>query len=161
MSITGNSIAEFSPSASGLAGFSFTVTDADGTSISKNIGVFVGITPLDEPFNYDYYKDRALTQLVSVSPTGITKIKNDEISEISSFPNPVISTITVKFESRAASNADFIIYDISGAELYREKIQVVDRMNNLTFNLSNLKPGAYSLKIVSASINKNLKFIKK
>lgn len=153
-------IAEFTSATPGFAEFTFTVQDAEGSSLTKKIGVFVGNTPADEPFTYTYSLDRAGTQQVSVSPTGIVPVADRSITSIVSYPSPVKDKLNVKFESTTDAKADFIIYDITGAVVYRDMKNISGDTNHFSFDLTNFQSGIYTLRITNSSVNETVKFVK-
>lgn len=143
----------------GLSGFTFTVTDAEGATKSKRIGIYAGDIPQDSPFSYSYYKDRASTQLVSVSITGLKPIQSNGITDIVAFPNPVKDKLTISFESKLTTEADFTIYSVTGQVMLNEKRSIISSQNQHTLNTNMLTPGTYTLRVANAAINKTLKFV--
>lgn len=157
--VANSATVKFTATNSGLANFTLIVTDADGATKSKQVGIFVGSTPADAPFNYTYFKDRAQSQTVSVVTTSVPKVENNTISNILFYPNPVKEVLNIKFDSKLSSESDFIIYDFSGAVVFQDKRQVECNVNHFTFNTSSLKTGIYSLRIKNASVDKAIKFM--
>ncbi|MFT3753118.1 MAG: T9SS type A sorting domain-containing protein [Paludibacter sp.] len=153
------SVAHITTSKEGLASFTFDVTDSEGSKKTQKIGVFVGDTPADSPFSYTYYKDRALTQLVSVSPTAIRNIESNNLSDIVLYPNPVRNKLNVAFDSQISTTANFTIYNIAGDVVLKEKKQIEVRKNQLSFDSHKLTPGIYTLKVGNSSIFNVLKFV--
>lgn len=158
--VINNKVAEFTSSTPGLAEFTFTVQDAEGSTLTKKIGIYVGNPPVDEPFTYTYYKDRAMTQQVSVSPSGIAPVKERSKLSIASYPNPVKDKLTIRFESTVNAEADFIIYDITGAVVFQEKKNIIASTNIYSFDTNKYLSGVYTFRIINSSVNEIVKFVK-
>lgn len=158
VTLTG-SVAHLTTSKVGFAAFTFDVTDSEGSKKTQKVGVYVGTTPADEPFSYTYYKDRALTQLVSVATTGIRDIQNNSLTDIVVYPNEAIGKLNVTFDSQIATTADFMIYNITGDLVLKAKKQIELKRNHFTFDSSNLTPGIYTLKVGNATVFNVSKFV--
>jgi hypothetical protein len=95
---------------------------------SQKIGVFAGEIPEDVPFSYTYFKDRAQTQLVSVSPSAVNSIEINNLSEIITYPNPAYDELNIRFDSKISAKADFIIYNAIGQVLYKKPQIFTDKI---------------------------------
>lgn len=155
----GSSIARLTATNDGLAEFSFEVTDSEGSKKSQKIGIFTGDLPEDLPFSYTYYKDRAQTQLVSVSPSKVKSIEINNLSEIVSYPNPVHEELNIRFESKTSAKAEFVIYNVIGDVIHRETNQIINSQNHFKFNTSNLVPGTYTLRVLNSNLSLTVKFV--
>lgn len=88
--------------------------------------------------------------------TDICGSTNENISDdLSIYPNPVVNNLFVNIGS--SKNANAIIYDLTGKEVY----QVILENNSNTLDLSQLQRGIYFLNIVGTQNSVTKKFIKK
>ncbi len=161
-SLTGNSMVNFTPSAEGMAGFEFTVVDADGTEMTQKIGVFTGSIPGNEAFEYLYFKDRALTEEVIVGKnTASNELKNQwENLQLSVYPNPANNTLNVIIGSNNQSMATITISDISGNIIKTEQSYISKSNDLMTIDLTNLASGVYFINARNSDSTKSVKFIK-
>ncbi|MFC2137799.1 T9SS type A sorting domain-containing protein [Bacteroidota bacterium] len=161
-SIADSSIVNFTPSAEGLAEFDFTVTDAEGSSMSQKIGIYVGEIETDSAFSYTYLKNRPSTDTTTDPGDSTSNINNSlPISNINIYPNPVNELLNIDFESNKSSVAEFIIMDISGNIIFKESNQINRRYNSINIDINNFSSGLYFINIKTNTFNKTVKFIKK
>ena len=159
----GSSVVSFTAVDEGMAEFTFTVTDSEGTSMTQKVGIYVGPVPDDEAFSYSYYKDRNQTQLVNVKiGTGIDQLDGQLAkSGIVTYPNPVENTLDVEVQSPGNTIAEFRICDLAGRTFHVEKKRISQGFNLIHMNSSKLAPGIYFLTVRSQELDKSAKFIKK
>lgn len=158
-SLTNGTTAHVTATQQGLASFTFEVTDADGATKSQKIGLFSGTIPADSPFSYTYYKDRALTQLVSVGTTGINETTND-IYGIRIIPNQVKDMLKLSFESETSTACSVTIYNLAGQLVFSNAFSTTASTNQLTVDTHTFASGAYTLKISNHKTSKAARFIK-
>ena len=75
------------------------------------------------------------------------------VEEISVYPNPIVSTATIK----NAANAIITVYDITGNEV----LNTVLTTNQKSIDLNNLNTGFYYMQINKEDISKTIKIINK
>lgn len=163
-----NALVLFSPSAEGMAGFTFTVTDAEGTSMSQNIGFYVGALPADSGFTYTYQDRRSGGSTITVESTDwhvpINNMTHSDfsISNIKLFPNPVDNLMRISFNTDKSeiSSFDIAIVDMVGKVFLRESHLLKNKHNVLNVNVQSLTPGIYSLLIDNNGHLRRIKFTK-
>ena len=138
-----SSIVHFSPVAEGMSEFKFTVTDAEGSSLTQKMGLYTGEMASDSMFSYSYYKDRDETEIIYVPHvTGTISHTADEKKHIDIFPNPADNWLTICFGSNATG--EYSIFNIH-SQLY-----LTGKLNNMSENLidiSGLDNGVYIIQI--------------
>ncbi|WP_062053086.1 peptidoglycan DD-metalloendopeptidase family protein [Aquimarina longa] len=91
--------------------------------------------------------------------------KNDLNKDIfAMFPNPVTETTRLKLLEKLDQNANIIIQDITGKEVYKKLYTLDNKLEEITIDLSFLKNNLYFLTIKGNNDNNTLfkrKFIKK
>lgn len=140
---------------------------------SNNNGAYVTVTEINADMNKQVY---SIEDVLSAQATGynyririmkkdhsiaysssiLVKTKQSD-SELSFYPNPAQHELNL-YTGTAVKNAQAVIYDISGAVLQQTSFSG----NNLSMNISTLKPGAYYLKVQQkdGSAAKMHKFVK-
>ncbi|MBE8723845.1 T9SS C-terminal target domain-containing protein [Flavobacterium sp. KB82] len=98
--LNGNIVA-FTPTANGLGSFEFTVTDSEGGTMKRKINTVSGLT-----LNLDR-----------------EETKKDYYSAFNVWPVPSSGSFSVVLNDEEIENADLRIYDVSGKELYKQKIK--------------------------------------
>jgi flagellar hook assembly protein FlgD len=87
-------------------------------------------------------------------------IGNNTVSQISIYPNPVVSSATVAFDLDKNSNVEMNIYDIQG-----RVVKTVSRKNlksghqTLSVNVNDLNKGTYIVRLVAGSKSATSKFV--
>jgi len=69
------------------------------------------------------------------------------------FPNPATNTITLKYNIPSETNGNFIIYDLTGKEVFQQTI--IGGEQTVLISDLNLKNGVYIYKIAFNGINEN------
>jgi hypothetical protein len=87
-----------------------------------------------------------------------TRATNVEIAGI--YPNPVMNKLNLVIASPVLSNATVIVTDLAGKVVMQKVIQLVSGDNNLPLDVKQIANGTYNLKVISASGNSNVKFVK-
>ena len=78
------------------------------------------------------------------------------IKEISVYPNPILSTFTLKTTTSDLSGLSIQIFNVIGKKVYEEK-----SLKSKTINVSELNTGIYILKIMNETQQKTIKLIKR
>lgn len=102
-----SNVLEFTPTATGLGSFDFTVTDSEGDSMTRTINILNG---------YD------LT----------LKVDKKEVSEVKVWPIPNSGSFSIKMKDNSA-NSEFKIFDILGKEILNGSIEI-GRVKNVKLN---------------------------
>jgi len=149
-----------------LAQFSFTVTDADSTSMTKKIGIYIGYIPPDSAFSYTYLDEPTDTNATNTGNTNpgdtTTNINNNiSISNLNLHPNPANNILNISFKSDANAKYEFVFMDITGNILFKKTIKTYEHTNSANIDLTELSAGIYFLNINNNSFNKTYQFIKK
>ncbi|MFM6926702.1 MAG: T9SS type A sorting domain-containing protein, partial [Ferruginibacter sp.] len=61
------------------------------------------------------------------------------------YPNPVSTTLTVSFHTTYKGQANLVIINVPGQQLYNQKIMITSAANTINLDLSNYSPGMYML----------------
>ena len=88
-------------------------------------------------------------------PVGIDEYNDEENNQstlnINVYPNPVSSQATFSFEAFNNTTANVSVYDLAGRIVISETRAVIKGANNLSFDLSELKPGSYVVRVLAGS----------
>jgi hypothetical protein len=122
-----------------LGSFSFTVTDADGDQLTRNVGLLLGST------------------LTSIEEAGRPAAFNV------TYINPVEEALQLIITSGCAdmSTAEVSLYNLSGQQLLSRHFSVPSQAKPCSLNVSSLKAGMYVVKVKVGSERKSLKILKK
>lgn len=155
------SFVNFTPLSEGMAEFKFTVTDAEGSSMTQKMGLYIGEITTDTMFSYSYYKDRDKTEIVYIGnqPQSVSQLE-EKSKNINLYPNPAHEMINISFNSELSTSAEFSITDIAGRKLSMTKAEIFPHSNQLSINVAKLSAGIYILKISSPEFDKTVSFIK-
>ncbi|MBK7959258.1 MAG: T9SS type A sorting domain-containing protein [Bacteroidetes bacterium] len=66
-------------------------------------------------------------------------------------PNPASDIASIEFSSIAEQKASLVIYNTAGAVVKRENIQVSEGINKYSFNIDQINPGNYFVRIQNAN----------
>ncbi|TAF80079.1 MAG: T9SS C-terminal target domain-containing protein [Sphingobacteriales bacterium] len=117
----------------------------------------------ENPFIGDnYYQIKAIDKdgKVSNSATKSVKILTLTESTFSIFPNPVTSTLNIKFNSITAGNINLLVYNSTGKIVKQVQISANSGDNNFATSLSDVPTGTYALKITVNGKIITKKFVK-
>ena len=90
-----------------------------------------------------------------------TGINEFSTLNISSFPNPFQSTITLDFTISAAKNISLSVYDVTGRSLKNIPTQILQKgKNRITVDLSDLNNGIYFCQLTSNNEIQTVKLVK-
>lgn len=84
-----------------------------------------------------------LMVLAVVEITQSTGVKNGNLRVYKAYPNPTCETTKLLFELDNADVAQITIYDMSGREIWADKVTAIAGLNEYTVNASNLPNGSY------------------
>jgi hypothetical protein len=79
--------------------------------------------------------------------------------DLNVYPNPAIGQATVEMLSSSSEKISIDIYDLEGRRLIQRTIDAVEGLNQVVLDLSNLKPGIYTIKAGSELNTKLVKLI--
>ncbi len=177
-----NYIVRFTPSTEGLSGFTFTVADAEGTTMTQSVGLYTGEIAKDSLFSYSFALDRDSTTLVTVdsvltysdviypetpedtTDTGDstqTGIVQASLNNTVIYPNPTDNALTLSFSSQSNNKLTLRICNILGEALSEEEYITSLGNNTVNLDVSDLKAGIYMLNIYSDNSLNTLRFIKR
>ena len=104
------------------------------------------------------------TRLNQLQPASTSAESSDavvqSINQLSVYPNPVKSNLSVIFNAKAQSSATIMVTDIHGNNLIQKTITAVAGANNININISQLAQGAYILQLQLLNSSSIKKFIK-
>ena len=87
---------------------------------------------------------------------------NDEIKEVTLFPNPANSEATLSFTLLNNSNVDVNVHDLSGKIVSSKTLTNLNSGNNSTsINCNELTNGIYYVTMISNGVTITKKFVKK
>jgi len=82
-----------------------------------------------------------------------------EFSDISLYPNPALTSATLKFESYETGTAQIEVYDLVGKQMLVRSVDVIIGNNQQELNLSNFTKGIYTVQLRYKGLAKNSKLI--
>lgn len=118
-----------------LGSFTFTVTDADGTTMSRKIGLRLS----------------ALT--TGINTAGISTFGVN-------YSNPVKNTLSVSITSEMAGEVNLSVFDISGKQILQQSHSFNTGNETYTIDTSSLVPGMYIVKVNMNNEQRILKIMK-
>ncbi len=90
------------------------------------------------------------TILVLISSDSNLKAQSENVSLLV-FPNPMLDKATIEINLDQVRPTEFIIYNIIGKEVYRQKLLGVGYHSKFEIDFSFLNPGIYFLSLLSNS----------
>jgi hypothetical protein len=75
--------------------------------------------------------------------------RNDAISGLKVYPNPMKFEGTIEFETSFNGSVDLAVYDLNGRIVYSKQERVVSGSNNININTSRLQTGTYYATLTS------------
>ncbi|NND64127.1 MAG: T9SS type A sorting domain-containing protein [Flavobacteriaceae bacterium] len=85
-------------------------------------------------------------------------IQDDSALDVTIFPNPVKTSVTLAFGEELRNGIEVVVYDIQGREIKRHQLNAAPSHE---LDLSTLSTGAYLLKIMSENREFSAQIIKK
>jgi Secretion system C-terminal sorting domain/SdrD B-like domain len=89
----------------------------------------------------------------------VTGIQPLPLVGIYAYPNPASGTLNIKWTNQAVGNADVVITDITGREVYKSVMEINAISGQAQINISVLKNGIYFMNIKSGNINYSDKLV--
>jgi hypothetical protein len=91
-----------------------------------------------------------------------TSVENNSeiISEIKSYPNPMKDILNLEIESKENIEVTLIIIDMQGKTIVNNNFSIVNSINTINLDVSELSRGLYTCKIIGVDINVSQKLIK-
>jgi hypothetical protein len=109
-----------------------------GDSIINNASIFFD-------FNAPILTNDAVTEVVLPIPTSNFNL-NNFTNSLEIFPNPATETVTIKSQKQIAGEAEWMVYDLVGREVYSAKTK---NESSLTIDLSHFAKGLYFIQLHS------------
>ena len=79
-------------------------------------------------------------------PTAIYELNGEQL-EVKTFPNPVLETVTLQFESNQKMDAQVVLSDLTGRNVLTKNTTVENGVNQLSVNMNTLSHGIYFLQL--------------
>ena len=96
---------------------------------------------------YDFYCNGLLMETRCLKPDDVARVGNIN-NPILVYPSPFGKKVSIEFESNLSESTNAIMYNISGQEVFNQKIIVGKGINHFDFNITeDLPNGVYVLKI--------------
>ncbi|MDX2003418.1 MAG: T9SS type A sorting domain-containing protein [Chitinophagales bacterium] len=89
---------------------------------------------------------------------GIEEVANN-VSKISNFPNPFNSNTEIIFAANEAKTYTFRVFNILGATMHTETVDVVPGQNRISFDAKNLESGVYFFSLSNGQSSVNSKMV--
>jgi len=82
------------------------------------------------------------------SPVSIKEIEN--INDLSVYPNPASDRLNIKFNTSTADDFNITIYNVTGQEVYKEKLNNFIGSYNNEININDFAQGVYLMQVKSS-----------
>ena len=92
------------------------------------------------------------------APTAVTSVTSN-INNVALYPNPAKNKINLSFSSKVTTNYTAQIIDVLGKVVNARAVNAIQGINQLSFDVSTLAPGAYSLSLNDGTQSSVQKFI--
>lgn len=93
--------------------------------------------------------------------TALNSIRNIHTPLLTIYPNPAAHFISISFVSAKNNTGFFIINDMNGKTIYTSSQQIVVGKNNISFDVSKLIAGTYTVSLNAKNMKaESLKFVK-
>lgn len=79
-------------------------------------------------------------------PTAIYELNGEQL-EVKTFPNPVLETMTLQFDSNQKMDAQVVLSDLTGRNVLTKNTTVENGINQLSVNMNTLSQGIYFLQL--------------
>jgi len=143
-----------------LAKKTFTITIIDPATGEESWEIYPGIENTGMIYAGTYGRGIFRCETFEVVGYDEPATGNNTVSQISIYPNPVVSSATVAFDLDKNSNVEMNIYDIQG-----RVVKTVSRKNlksghqTLSVNVNDLNKGTYIVRLVAGSKSATSKFV--
>ncbi|MEM1119128.1 MAG: T9SS type A sorting domain-containing protein [Bacteroidota bacterium] len=109
--------------------------------LESQFGALFGINSFEPPFN------------IAIIPLGdIISSTNNVLattSQINVYPNPTNQTATFEIELTEGGDFTFQVFNITGKEVFRQTVQLMEGLNTFPFHSSHLETGIYNYQLSS------------
>ncbi|MEO6231749.1 MAG: T9SS type A sorting domain-containing protein [Ferruginibacter sp.] len=119
------------------------VTAAGNSSTVRNY-IFTDLHPSR---GNNYYRLRTVEKDNTSKLSDTRRIRNDGIADVSIFPNPVTSKLSVSINADKASQGQLSITDLSGKIVYTATVKLPQGNTILPVSMNNMASGTYLIKI--------------
>ncbi|MBN1180997.1 MAG: T9SS type A sorting domain-containing protein [Bacteroidales bacterium] len=141
--------AEFIPNEPGMASFDATVTDGEGSEMTRTIGAaIIKDGALDAYNSWVKYDTNGPVNIV---------VPRLDANTISCYPNPANDVLTIKYTGKGSERGTVEIYDMLGSIMQKEEIILQDKA---IINISYLDQGFYILTLIIDKEKHTIRFIK-
>jgi hypothetical protein len=106
----------------------------------------------------DSYLLNVATSASNFRTTGLENAQN-EISEISLFPNPSNDKVNISFISTAENNLTITVFDVSGRQIISQQATTTEGQNNLGLDVSQLQTGFYFVQVDNGSMRQQNRLV--
>ena len=79
-------------------------------------------------------------------PTAIYELNGEQL-EVKTYPNPVLETVSLQFESNQKMDAQVVLSDLTGRNVLTKNTTVENGVNQLNVNMNTLSHGIYFLQL--------------
>ena len=79
-------------------------------------------------------------------PTAIYELNGEQLA-VKTFPNPVLETMTLQFDSNQKMDAQVVLSDLTGRNVLSKNMTVENGINQLSMNMNTLSHGIYFLQL--------------
>lgn len=90
--------------------------------------------------------------------TGIAPI-SEQVLSLTNSPNPVSTFTNISFTAKEAANYSFQVFDVRGAKVYEQNVEVNTGMNTIRFDRNDLPGGVYVYSLTDGKTNVTRKMI--
>ena len=125
-------------------------------------GQYIFNDPTSSNLNTVYYRLKSLDKDGKFKYSNVVKIKmNDKGWDIVATPNPFVSSLDIKMESSRSDKALLTITDLSGRQLFKKTVLLVEGNNVIRISeAAKLAKGTYIVSITIGNETKRLKVMK-
>ena len=106
----------------------------------------------------DSYLLTLATSANNFKTIGLEKVEN-EISEITLFPNPSNDKVNISFISTAENNLTITVFDVSGRQIISQQATTTEGQNNLGLDVSQLQTGFYFVQVDNGSMRQQNRLV--
>ncbi|HEY4789133.1 MAG TPA: T9SS type A sorting domain-containing protein, partial [Bacteroidales bacterium] len=133
---SGTKTAKFTPDKTGLAGFTFTVTDAAGSTMTQTVRV-----------------------LVEAGATAIqSQTANPAMVDV--YPNPAVSILNIVLSAEHSGSAKVTIFTSMGQRVIEKEYELSAGRNTIYLNVSGLSSGVYVMLLKTKDDSQAISFMK-
>ena len=108
----------------------------------------------------NFYRLKMVDRDNSVSYSAIRSLRNGGATSLNLYPNPAHDMLNLEFSAAKAGKVELSIIDLSGRIIKTSNLQILQGMNTMKYQIPDLQPGTYVLKIQSADQKMLVNFVK-